>query len=99
MCSMSSRHAQGLVKHLGFHEACRRVEDCPLLLQARDVDLSSLKKLERLRLVNIMASKLNVRRECSISIVRRGLASLNLGICKDKELRVLSANFSVPQNM
>ena len=66
-----------------------------MLLQERDVDLSSLKKLEKLRLVNVMASKLEVRRECSISILQYGVPHFKMGICQDKELRVWSATISV----
>ena len=69
-----------------------------MLLQVRDVDLSSLKKLKRLRLVNVKASSLKVRPECSISTVHYGVPSLNLGICQDKELHVRSATFSLREH-
>ena len=61
------------------HHACsmhvRKSVTTFTLLQKRHVDLSELKKLERLRLVNVTPSALLVRPRCKIAVKQWGHAA------------------------
>ena len=70
-----------------------------LLLQRRHVDLSKLKKIERLRLVNVAPTALLVRPQCKIAVKQWGWTAIASSVSTSTDYDIHMATWVLTVNM
>ena len=91
-CMRSSCHSACIM------QACKTVTAF-MLLQKRLVDLSKLKKLERLRLANVTSSALLVRPQRKIAVKQWGYSALPSPVCTSADYDIHMATWVLKTNM